>query len=308
MSARPVKALAIPRVVSVGNGKGGTGKTSVSANMAGLAASNGFKTLLIDFDPQGNLRHDLGFEADDGLALRSALETGAALPVTAGVRENLDVVKGGPRLRDITALMVSSGRGGDALPRLFHQALSAVVEPYDLIVIDTPPGDVQLVKAAFAVSTAVVITTSSDMASLDGVALTADHFVDVHSGANPDLELAGIALFGVGTQSRKIERRARTTLQQRLPGMEDRVFLTRIRHAEAAAVDARERGLLIHELEPLVDQAYRARFDALRAGKRGDQVGFHASRVDGVAGDYAALTAEVLDRIMEIEAGQEARA
>ena len=47
--------------------KGGVGKTSLVANLAGLAANGGWKTLAIDTDPQGNLARDIGVinDADD---------------------------------------------------------------------------------------------------------------------------------------------------------------------------------------------------------------------------------------------------
>lgn len=304
----PTSGLSIPRVVSIGNGKGGTGKTSVSANVAGLAASNGFRTLLIDFDPQANLRHDLGYLApeDGGLALRRALEEGDPLPVSLDVRPNLDVVKGGPRVTEILGVLFQRGPGAATLATLLYRSLSAVAGPYDLILIDTPPGDALFVEAAFSVSTAVVITTASDQASIDGVEVTAERFLSVLKHTNPVLELAGVVLFGIGTQSRRIERRAREAMAKKLEGTESPVFRARIRHAEGAASDARDRGLLIHELEPLVTKAYKERFAALREGRPADPGQLHSSNVDGVAGDYASLTAEILDRVMEIETEQEA--
>jgi CO dehydrogenase nickel-insertion accessory protein CooC1 len=50
----------IPNTILVMNGKGGVGKTSLVANLGGLAAFAGWRTLLVDTDPQGNLGRDLG--------------------------------------------------------------------------------------------------------------------------------------------------------------------------------------------------------------------------------------------------------
>ena len=78
----PARSYAIPGVLAVANGKGGTGKTSLVANLSGLAAAAGIRTLTIDLDPQGNLSPDLGLEKSDGIELRRALEDGAPLPLS----------------------------------------------------------------------------------------------------------------------------------------------------------------------------------------------------------------------------------
>ena len=42
------------KIIMFGNQKGGVGKTTTAVNMATIIAASQFKTLLIDFDPQGN--------------------------------------------------------------------------------------------------------------------------------------------------------------------------------------------------------------------------------------------------------------
>ena len=43
------------KIVSVINYKGGVGKTTVTANLAGELANRGYKILMIDLDPQASL-------------------------------------------------------------------------------------------------------------------------------------------------------------------------------------------------------------------------------------------------------------
>ena len=52
---------ALARVMAIVNDKGGVGKTSIAANMAGQMAAAGFSVLLIDLNRQANLSDDLGF-------------------------------------------------------------------------------------------------------------------------------------------------------------------------------------------------------------------------------------------------------
>ena len=61
----------IPNSILTINGKGGVGKTSLVANIAGLTAASGWRVLAIDTDPQGNLARDLGVlpQADRGASV-----------------------------------------------------------------------------------------------------------------------------------------------------------------------------------------------------------------------------------------------
>jgi len=93
------------RVVAIANGKGGVGKTSLATTLAGLAAKAGYRILLIDLDPQGNVGEDLGYTGagtgDDGAGLVASLASKTPLVVTLPqTRSGVDVICGGERLDD----------------------------------------------------------------------------------------------------------------------------------------------------------------------------------------------------------------
>lgn len=300
MSTTP-SSLGLPGVLSLANSKGGCGKTSLAANLAGLTAAAGIKTLAVDWDPQGNLSRDLGLPRVDGLQLRRALEDGVPLPITPDPqRPNLGVVQSGPRLEEIIALQVARGSGAPSLAAQVHASLGAVIDEWDLVIIDTSPGNRPLVEAAFGVSRGVVIPSRADEASYDGVEQTAERFQAVHDTLNPDVQLLGVVLFDIGSQATKVEANARQTLEGMLEGLRftPAVFEARIRHSQSAAVDTRANGRLVHELEGDVAKAHAERFRAIREGKA---LPFHSRNLDGLAGDYASLAEQILQRLQSLQ-------
>lgn len=290
--------MAIRRAVVVAQGKGGVGKTSVTSNCGGLVAASGLKVLIVGLDPQGNLARDLGMELDDGSAMFSAILNGAPLPVHKDVRPGLDVAPGGPALADLAGVMFSrAARGGAGIAGTMHKSIEAIADQYDLILIDTPPGERALVEAAMTVASAVLIPTRADDGSIDGIALIAERFTAAREN-NPDLQLAGVLLFAVGSRSRRLESRVRRTIEG-IVGP-DPIFSARVRHMESAAVDARHKGLLVHELEDAAVADRRARLAALRAGTapEGELL---VRNAEGLASDYEDVTRELLTRLSAME-------
>lgn len=67
-----------PRAITIHNQKGGSGKTTISVNLAGTLAHMGYKTLLIDIDPQCNATSRLGFKPNT----RGIIDVIRQVPVT----------------------------------------------------------------------------------------------------------------------------------------------------------------------------------------------------------------------------------
>lgn len=298
----------LSRVIVFATGKGGTGKTSCAANIAGLAASAGMKVLLIDLDSQANLGFDLGYhereDLDTGQHMVNTLITGTTLtPVLRDVRPNLDVVPGGSDLDDLEELVLSRQRRGLEGRTMLRDALKGVADEYDLILIDTPPSRRSaLVLLALTAARWIVIPTKSDRASIKGLSVLAEQVTGVRE-VNPDLDVLGAVLFGMGTAA-TVRRRFAMEDVRTVLGDDALVFRRIIRHAEAAADDSREKGKLIHELAEVVHNA-EPYWKALREGRRPERV---AGSAPALAEDYVLLADELIKRISAAEGDEEAAA
>ena len=225
------------RVVAVINGKGGVGKTSTVANTGGMLAAAGWRVLLVDFDPQGNLGRDLGVRYtdrdDDGAAMFAAAPSGRRSfrsPTSTG----LDLVCGGGRIAEMSGALHRRRRSTPTEAAL-RDVLVQIAGNYHLILIDCPPGEEELQRTALqAAARHVVIPTKADSGSLDGLVRVAQLFGDAKAGPNPDIDLLGVLLFGIDAGSTRIAKSARDTVGREL-GDPD-VFEARIRHAEGAPV------------------------------------------------------------------------
>lgn len=294
------------RVVAIANGKGGVGKTTLTAGLAGQAAAAGLRVLVVDTDPQGNMGRDLGYGSHEGGSLGLAITHGLPVEVIRDVRARLDVIPGGPALWDVAPAFTARGARGASLPGL-RPALERVrpadtIADYDLILIDTPPGEPILQELVFAASDYLIIPTRSDEASLDGLVVVAQRFAAARA-ENPHLTLLGVALFGVRAGSTRLMKRVREALEETLGGAAP-VFATSIRYLESAAVDMRSRGLLPHELDQVHRQDKTLRIDRLRKGTKadsGDSLLSRDSSASGLARDYADLADEVLAAIRRTE-------
>ena len=298
----------LSRVTAVINGKGGVGKTSITANLAGQLAGAGYRTLAADLDLSGNLKLDLGYvnheRDDDGKALVEAIWNAGELPIIKGVRENLDVVPGGRHLEMLSALSftpMATELPGGGVPQAFAAKLAEAAGEYDLMLLDCAPGNPILQDVALVASRYVLIPTKTDAAGWEGLRMVGPR-VKKARATNPALTYLGVVLFAHQTTATRILKSTKARLEE--VGETVPMFDNFIRHSETAAHDCRRRGQLAHELARDAGVNTQERLAALRTRRDGNVIELPAQlsgSADSLAGDYALLAREFLLRVSAAE-------
>lgn len=180
------------RRIAIINQKGGVGKTTTTANLGAAFARAGQRVLLIDLDPQGHLSLHFGVEVgDDQATVYDVLTSGVkAADALVRPRENIALIPADIDLAAAEAELVSvTGR-----EVLLREAIDALSERFDLMIIDCPPSLGVLTINALVASREVIIPLQAHFFGLQGLSKLLDTVLLVRQRINPALTISGIAL------------------------------------------------------------------------------------------------------------------
>ena len=153
------------KVITVGNQKGGVGKTTTTLNL-GLALSRlNKRVLVIDFDVQANLTLLLGYkDAESFFEYMDSGERDISKFVRA-TEQNLWLLPSNNKMALLSKRYLPSKRFGFIL----RDSISSIKKHFDYIIIDTPPsGDFYTLNSLLA-SDMAIIPTQCEYLSMSGV-------------------------------------------------------------------------------------------------------------------------------------------
>ena len=207
---RTVRAL--PRVMAIANQKGGVGKTTTAVNLGAALAELGYRTLVIDLDPQGNATTGLGVDARNvqssvydvvvnGLPLEDCIE-----PTSL---RNLFVA---PATIDLAGAEIELVPAFSRELRL-RRALEQLGDDFDFTLIDCPPSLGLLTVNGLAAATEVCVPIQCEYYALEGLGQLLKNVQLVQSNLNPPLELAHIILTMYDARTKLAEQVAQEVRQ-----------------------------------------------------------------------------------------------
>lgn len=196
--------------IAIANFKGGVAKTTSTINLAGIFQRKGYKVLVIDHDPQGNLTSGFGIGINENIrTLHEAIIDMNSLPIYS-VRENLDIVPSDIRLSSIEKEL----RGTKGRVKRLAELLSQVKENYDIILIDCPPNHGVGSNSALVAADYVLIPMEATLFSIKGLKEMFET-IEVAKGINKTIKILGIFI----TRFRKTKDKLNvlTELHERYP-------------------------------------------------------------------------------------------
>ena len=194
------------RIFCIANQKGGVGKTTTAVNLAAGIATHGQRVLLVDLDPQGNGTMGSGIDKRTLSTTVYQVLLGMADVRTAkhhAEHGGYDVLGANRELAGAEIELVDF----DHRETRLKDALAAIRDQYEFILIDCPPSLSLLTLNGLCAAHGVIIPMQCEYFALEGLADLVNTIQRVAAHLNPDLRIIGLL---------RVMFDARMTLQQQV--------------------------------------------------------------------------------------------
>ena len=181
------------RVIAIANQKGGVGKTTTAINVSAYLGHYGYKTILIDMDPQSNATSGLGILQKDINISAYSLIIYSEDPNKALIEtpyENLKLIPSTKQLSGAEVELVTVFKREYRL----KEAIQKIEESYDFIIIDCPPSLGLLTINSLAAAGDIIIPIQCGYFALEGVAQLLNIIDLVQRSLNAKLAIEGVVM------------------------------------------------------------------------------------------------------------------
>lgn len=178
-------------VICITNQKGGVGKTTTAVNLGYFLAKDKFRTLIVDFDPQGNASSGLGVNKAKLKATMTEVLIGKAQLADSIVETKTKNLWVAPTTPELANAEVEIANMKGKFTQL-KNAIKTVEQNFDYVIIDSPPSLSLLTVNGMIAANYLLLPVQTEFYALEGVAQLLDSMKLVKKALNPDLKLLGV--------------------------------------------------------------------------------------------------------------------
>ena len=214
------------KVITIGNHKGGVGKTTSTINIGAGLYQKGKKVLLVDLDPQANLTTSLG-ALPEKPTIYEYLRGESNFEAPIKVLEGFDLMPASLNL-SAAEIELSAEAGREYI---LKEILDPIRKQYDYIIIDAPPSLGLLTLNALVAADCVLIPLQAQYLAMQGLSKFVEVVEKIQQRLNKQLTIGGVFL--TQYDARKVLNR--NVLETVTSFFGENVFSTNIRENIALA-------------------------------------------------------------------------
>jgi chromosome partitioning protein len=283
-----------PRIITIANQKGGTGKTTLTALLAYGLALRGRRILLIDLDPQSHLssfflKINEIENIENGVLELVAKQQFKIRTVDLGIenRGKVGLIPSGINY----ILKVYMGQLPQWMPKALYSRITtepAINRYYDYVICDTPPELFPPTIWGLYAADYLIVPTNLEELSLAGIKILLKHIVpDIIVQGNDKLRVLGVAIINISRRwslktINSIEEKFKRFVKELPATIYNRIYKKPFFET------------IIHSYDDLRDLSYRPRRSEIPLGRV-------ISRIKELREEVEAFAREVEERIEYFE-------
>ena len=181
------------KTVAIVNQKGGVGKTTTAVNLTAALGAKGYKTLLIDIDPQGNSTSGFGINKRELAKSSYNVLIGGCPAREAIIKTKFDNVSVMPSSMDLAGAELELV-DIDKRESKLKTAIAPIKDEFDFILLDCPPSLGLITLNGLCAADSLMVPIQCEFFALEGLAQLISTVRTVKRLYNPYIEIEGVLL------------------------------------------------------------------------------------------------------------------